>query len=1716
MFAVCPSSPGPFDWADPCVRASWAAFAPTGLVLVFLALHIPLPAFLRLLASPFRLFLTLREAEALDTDEKTPLVPEQPPTESSSGDAVRVPLWLTLVLTAVGLLETGAWLSVGTYLLAIDHEQVDLAGSLRAIATAFSWLYAALVPLVRPSATPTSSLFSLYLLHLIGGTLLLGGALLDARVGSAPLPSTPALIGYALNLGAVTLLLLVQLSRPLALPSSAVDKTEIGNRVSPEDYTTLWGWVSFGWIVPLVRRGTYNTLNEDDVWALSVTMRSRPVFRKFAALQEGSLTWRIWHANSLDIILDFVLTFVSVLFNYSGPYFLKRIIDAIDSGEPPAHARAYLFAALMFVAQAAKAEADVQHLWFGRRAAVRIRGELMAAIYDKALKRRDFSGIVAAKDVGKEGDKGKDDPKAGADIGKIVNLMSADSNRIAMIVSGMYFIYGAPFEIIIACTFLYQLLGWSAFAGFLVLLLGWPLNSFIARRAIRIQKGVLAARDKRMGVLNELIGSVKFIKFFAWEERWITRTLEARAKELSWLVKSRFNSVMFQMLWTTAPILVSVLSFFTYVAGGRELTVGTAFTAIALFNMIRAPLNVIPTWIVQILQTRVALQRIETFLAEEEVDEQVSIIKRERAGPHAGASPEEGFGLRNASFKWNAVEEKGKDKVDDDTKGKANGKAKGKKGKTNGNDAKAERDVEAALAEASEALSVATAEADHQFELSNISVVFPEGELSVITGPTASGKTALLLALLGEMTLVPGEGAILMCKDPSRVDEHGHTHTLAYAAQTPWLQHQSIRENILFGDVCDEERYAAVVDACALRPDLAIFEDGDATEIGARGVSLSGGQKARVALARAVYSRSKYVLLDDPLSAVDSHTSRFLYERLFLGPLMKNRTVILVTHHVELVLPGTHYLVRMLDGRIDLQGTVKDLRERGALESITLESTFEEHEEGLKEDEEPVVDDKAAKVPGDAGAGIEGQSAEGATPAKDKKPRKLIKDEEREAGSVKWSIYKTYLKASSYWTWAILILLIVFIQMLSFTEKYWIKVWGEAYEKGSPVPLTHIFTSNTAIEQQALFSDAISPHQFTHIHQDFGTAGLEDYLPPVHEKPLFYVGIYALIGFSTVLISITSVVTQYTGALRASRLLFKQLLVAVVRATMRWHDVTPAGRMLNRFSKDIETVDSTLASSLQAVNSSLASFFSSMVVVVAVFPPFVIPATVIGYFYYGLAIGYLNTGRDLRRMESTSRSPIFSGFGELLEGIVTVRAFSAEPRFMNNLYGKIDLTLQMWYSFWMTNRYLLLRFDCLGALAVFTTTLFALSVEASSTNGWAGWAALCITSAMAFTNNIYWACRFWTQLELDLNSVERVVEYLDLPQEPPAIIENSRPPAHWPSSTGPNSDNLLEVKDLEVRYAPDLPAVLHDISFSLKARERIGLLGRTGSGKSTLAMSILRFVDPAKGRILIDGIDITSIGVHDLRARLTFIPQDAALFSGTLRDNLDPFSEYGDEACIDALHRVQMIGEAEYMSQRSSRAPSVRNLVIGREGTDATVVETSSPAEPSGSGSGSHSGSPSRPPSETTTVADNDSSSGKGPTKITLDTDVSAGGLNFSAGQRQLIAMARALLRQSAVIVLDEATSSIDFATDAKIQKTIREEFGSSLLLTIAHRLRTVIDYDRLIVLDAGSIAEFDTPYNLLQREGGIFRGMCLKSGSFAELEEVARHKAEQHPASVS
>ena len=493
-------------------------------------------------------------------------------------------------------------------------------------------------------------------------------------------------------------------------------------------------------------------------------------------------------------------------------------------------------------------------------------------------------------------------------------------------------------------------------------------------------------------------------------------------------------------------------------------------------------------------------------------------------------------------------------------------------------------------------------------------------------------------------------------------------------------------------------------------------------------------------------------------------------------------------------------------------------------------------------------------------------------------------------------------------------------------------------------------------------------------------------LPSANVDPLFYLNTYTAIVLGTAILATVSGAIGSWASYRAATTLHNRLLERVMRATVRFFNVTPVGRIINRFSKDIETIDGSLNGSLRTVLAYSSALIGAIAVVAVIVPWFLIPAAIISYLYYRYTVLYLRVGRSLRRLDATSRSPIFSGFAEVLDGVVSVRAFCAEKRFFNTLCEQVDKNNAPYYYYWMMNRWLLLRFDLLGAVAVFLTTLFALSGAVPP-----GSAGMAILSAQSFVLACYWVSRFWGQLEMDFNSIERVEEYLAIPQEPPAVIE-PRPPAYWPSNDG--QDSFLRVKDLEIKYAPDLPTVFKG-SFDVKAGEKIGLIGRTGSGKSTLAMSLLRFVEPTAGSAFLDGIDITSMGVDDLRSRITYIPQDAVLFSGTIKSNLDPFDEHSDEELYEALTRVNLGPRSSPSTSRGVSRQASHLDVANHEGSSAnlTVIH----------------------PDDGTSAPSGSKTPGK--SSINLASEVSAGGSNFSQGQRQLIAMARALLRRSNLIV---------------------------------------------------------------------------------------------------
>ncbi|KAH9902650.1 P-loop containing nucleoside triphosphate hydrolase protein [Cubamyces lactineus] len=1470
--------------------------------------RIPVPAYVRRIAHtltrPLRNFFTLEDITA---DGYEPV-----PCPIGHG------IWKARVLAAGAVAESVAWLAVLAYKAEVGGE--DLEGSVRAAAAFLAWTYAFTRVVAKPPITPPYLLICFYLTAGIGAlydlwTDYAGG---NPRWVFIAVDAVQILIPMFLAWVAGTYPLdkmwpTANVARPQDPPSSAY--------TMPEDSANLWSWSTFSFVEPLFKISNARTVNDDDVWRLSPFFTHKNLFVKYlsyiAQHPTHSLLRYLLVSNSLDLILDLLLETWSATVGFVPPYALQRILTALADPTPGAKNTAYLFAVVAFFANLSFAQVDINKLWFTRRCYERTRGQLFCALHYKALKRRDVGAQMSKKE-------GEEEEEGNADLGKIVNLMQGDAYAVALRFWQFSGFFLAPVRLVIAMIFLYRVVGWSAFAAVAIVFVVYILNYPLAKYDVYLMRQTWKARDKRMNVVNELWQNIRFLKFYGWEYRWSDRVREARESELRWQVKANVVDVMINFIWNWMPSATALTTFVCYtVIAGQRLTVATAFTAISLFSYLQGPMTEIPDQVFALLHAFVSMQRIERFLAEPEVPDWASSLKR--PSEQSSENQEAEIGFEDATFEWD----------------------------------------------------VAPKEAPSRFTLGPLNIRFPPGRLSLVSGPTGSGKSALLVALLGEMHCTGGQ--VLLNKAG---------HRIAYCAQNPWLEHATIRDNIIFGAGYgyDEARYRAVVDACALAKDFEIFPAGDMTEIGEKGITLSGGQRARIALARALYSPAKCILLDDPLAAVDLHTAQHIVKKALSGDFARDRTIILVTHHINLCLPIAAYLVELSAGSVLRQGMSSELQERGALDELV------EAEDTVEQDKTEAS--SATEVENEADLSAATQ------PVENKQPEpsgKLVEEEARAEGRVSFRTYMTYIRAAGILSWILTVLLMILIRFINVGFQFFLARWGEAYEHDESI------MGRLAIRVQDIL----------------------DGLPPPDVNVIPWLMVYLYISIAGAFSMLAYISLGYYASLQASRSLFLSMLQRLSRAPARFFDVTPIGRILNRFTSDINTVDHALQSSGRAALSGTLNFIISFSVIISVVPSFAPFALFIAWLYIRLAPSYVRASRDLRRLESVSLSPAFAGFDELLRGLSHVRAFGVEARYQDRFYKRVDKFQTFDHVYWLIAGWLNWRYDCLGSVVVFLTTLFALWSDVSS-----GYAALVIVQAGVFANASRQLVRVLAQVELDFNSVERIVEYLEVPQEAPAIVDEKRPPAGWPTSNGE-----LMVEDLVVKYAPHLPAVLKGLSFSVKPTEKVAVVGRTGSGKSTLAMSLLRVVEPAEGHIIIDGIDITTIGLEDLRSRITIISQDVSLFSGTLRSNLDPFDEHSDQECWDVLERCHLTSILKGSLQRSQDSAAALSL-------DMPISQTGS----------------------------------------------------LSAGERQLVAMARAILRRSNVVILDEATSQIDSELDDQIQRTIREEFAGAIVITIAHRLRTVLDYDRIMVLSAGEIVEFDSPSVLLRKPGGTFRELCRAS----------------------
>ncbi|KFM09118.1 Multidrug resistance-associated protein 6, partial [Aptenodytes forsteri] len=847
--------------------------------------------------------------------------------------------------------------------------------------------------------------------------------------------------------------------------------------------------------------------------------------------------------------------------------------------------------------------------------------------------------------------------------------------------------------------------------------------------------------------------------------------------------------------------------------------------------------------------------------------------------------------------------------------------------------------------------------------LRRIDLTVPQGSLLAVVGQVGAGKSSLLSALLGELEKT--DGCVTM------------KGTAAYVPQQAWIQNASVEDNILFGKEMDETWFNRVIDACALQPDLESFPAGQKSEIGEKGINISGGQKQRVNLARAVYQKASIYLLDDPLSAVDAHVGQHIFEHVLgRNGLLKDKTRVLVTHTIN-ILPQVDNIVLLVDGTISEIGSYQELFQRNGAFAEFLHSHIAAEEK--------------------AGAGFPGNPNElesfflvlsvscflniilnikerggGLLLFTVGKREKRIKLEKPVLhlfyyGHLKQTSNHTYLKATGLPLCVCIILLFTCQQAVSFSRGYWLSIWTD-----DPV------------------------HNGTQQHTELRA------------------GVFGALGVVQALGRFASTAAVLLGGVLASHKLFLQLLRSVARSPMVFFEQTPIGNLLNHFSREMDAIDSVIPDKLKSLLGFLFNLLEIYLVIIVATPRAAMAIVPLTVLYAAFQHFYVTTSCQLRRIEAASRSPIYSHISETFQGSSVIRAYKDQERFILKSNFLVDENQRICFPGAVADRWLATNLEFLGNGIVLFAALFAAMGRTDLSPGTAGFSISC---ALQITGVLNWMVRSWTEIENNIVSVERVREYLRTPKEAPWTLNGKLQGQVW------LTEGRIEFRNYSLRYRPNLDLALKHVNLTINGQEKIGITGRTGAGKSTLAVGLLRLVEAAEGAILVDGLDIAQLGLHDLRTKITVIPQDPVLFSGSLRMNLDPLNQYTDADIWTALELTQL-----------------KNFV-------ADLPDQ-------------------------------------------LEYKCTDQGENLSTGQKQLLCLARALLRKAKILILDEATAAVDLETDLQIQSTLRAQFKDSTVLTIAHRINTVMDCDRILVLENGRIAEFDTLEHLIAQKGLFYRLM--------------------------
>ncbi|TCD66627.1 hypothetical protein EIP91_001094 [Steccherinum ochraceum] len=1346
------------------------------------------------------------------------------------------------------------------------------------------------------------------------------------------------------------------------IPYDPKDPAPVPN---PEQTASVWSLWVYSFLDPLIFLAyRIPHLSLDQLPSLSDYDRARNlVKRSFKHLDPflvgkkrhlffGLMTVFRWEYVSLALLL-----FSRILATFASPLGINRLLNYMETGGKDAVVRPWFWILWLFLGPALGSIAMQWYMFVATGVMVRAQGILTQLLFDHALRIRvkadaqndtsastsmsteaptpDTTSIAEgsnSNDGGEEAarnvyntakskqrdpsaaslfstatkvDKEKEDSEEKTNLaGKLNNLATTDMESLVNGRDFLFVVLYIPVQLTFCVVFLYQVLGWSAFVGLGVTALMFPIPGLIASRIQKTQVEKMKKTDARVQSVTEIMNVIRMIKLFGWEPKVNDQIAEKREEELVYIRR-------FKLLELANGVMKSTLAM------KQTLTASVVFSSMVVFDLLRDQLHTIFGMLPDLIQARVSLDRVNDFLHNTELldefaekPESADQLSLEAVVPDPSI-----IGFRDVSFTWTSE---------------------------NGG-----------------TWTPGSSRRNFMLRIDD-ELTFKRGHMNLIVGATGTGKTSLLMALLGEMHYLPS--------GPTSYFNLPRYGGVAYASQESWVLNETIKDNILFGSPYDEERYNKVIEQCGLKRDLMLFEAGDQTEVGEKGLTLSGGQKARITLARAVYSKAEILLLDDVLAALDVHTAKWIVDKCFQGDLIRGRTVLLVTHNVAMTSSIADFIISMgTNGRILSQGSLSN-----ALEMDTNLSK-ELNEETMQI--EKIVHEVDA---------VEPTAPETSNPT----DGKLIVAEEISEGHVGWVALKMWFGNMGgdhvIAFWCSFLAAVLVLPALEIYSTWYLGYWAHLYE-------------------------------------------LVDH--PSEVSAPYHLAVYSLLTCLSVVVYFVGVSVFIYGCLRACRTIHKQLVGTVLGTTLRWLDTTPISRVITRCTQDMQAIDGPMGQHFTDVCELTSLVIIKLLSVVLVSPVFLIPGLLVTILGGWCGQIYMRSQLSIKREMSNARAPVLSHFGAAMSGLISIRAYGVQGSFKTRSFEHIDRFTSAARTFYNLNRWVCIRIEFLGGLfaaAIAGWLLYGTGVDASNTG-------FAMNMAVGFSNLILWWIRLLNRFEVNGNSLERIEQYLVIEQEPKSSPEGV-PPAYWPSS------GKLNVEKLSARYSLDGPKVLKDISFTIDSGERVGIVGRTGSGKSSLTLSLLRCIF-TEGSVTFDGLDTNALNLDALRSNITIIPQVPELLSGSLRQNLDPFDQYDDALLNDALHAAGL-----FSLQKD-----------------------------------------------------------QGDSRITLDSPISSGGGNLSVGQRQILALARALVRRSKLLILDEATSAIDYETDSVIQASLRNELDKDVtLLTVAHRLQTVMDADKIMVLDAGQIVEFGKPHDLLKDEKGTLRSLVDESGDKEHLYAVA------------